>query len=685
MSTETGIETAIPASPLPAVSQADGKRWYTFLRSPLWICLLLALLVRVFLIIYTHAIIDGDEALVGIQSEKILQGILPVYYYAQPYMGSLEAYLIALLFAIFGPSTWVMRAEATLVSLLVVWLTWRFAAALADAARLPAYAKRYFMIFAALLAAVPPLYDTVIEIRTFGGYIETFVCMLLLLTSILRLTQRWHEGASSREIVLRWAGIGFVVGLGLWIYPLISSAILASATWIACDRIVEYIRLRKELFNAPRRFALATLNGLLKLAVAIPTALLGFSPGIIWGASNQWANIAYFLQLGHQSPPVPGSVESQYHGRIALTKALIGLYTKCTASRVVSGALPFEGDISAAVHIPLLVIGVASIVFAFGLVAFSFIYRRPFPVYTLQLVALPMLFAVCTAFAYCISSAAVNGLWSCEFDPTGRYTTPLLLSMPFFIAASLTFISIYIHEKSGPEHPQGDAPIMDGAPVHDRGIPSCSPCPQAMRVLWKRVASLKLVRMVDGLSSPWGGSMRSRPLKVAQGIVFAFLALYLCVQFGTYGLADPTRTFQSPYCVYGPGDFDPIISYLQREHVHYVWAVNFIAYPIVLKTNSQIIAADPRSYARNLTEWNRIPENIQAVLHADRPTMMAFVHSNDAHPQILQMLDQAGITYQVARFPSGLEYDVIVVTPLNRTYEPYKNLAFADLFLCRGK
>ena len=65
--------------------------------------------------------------------------------------------------------------------------------------------------------------------------------------------------------------------------------------------------------------------------------------------------------------------------------------------------------------------------------------------------------------------------------------------------------------------------------------------------------------------------------------------------------------------------------------------------------------------------------------------MMAFVHSNDAHPQILQMLDQAGITYQVARFPSGLEYDVIVVTPLNRTYEPYKNLAFADLFLCRGK
>src|SRR5712692_1856603 len=501
MSTETGIETAIPASPLPAVSQADGKRWYTFLRSPLWICLLLALLVRVFLIIHTHAIIDGDEALVGIQSEKILQGILPVYYYAQPYMGSLEAYLIALLFAIFGPSTWAMRAEATLVSLLVVWLTWRFAAALADAARLPAYAKRYFMIFAALLAAIPPLYDTVIEIRTFGGYIETFVCMLLLLTSTLRLTQRWHEGASSREIVLRWAGIGFVVGLGLWIYPLISSAILASAIWIACDRIVENIKVvRAEasrqnagngegsgrvsipsrpapLDRPPRRFALATMNGLLKFAVAIPTALLGFSPGIIWGASNQWANIAYFLQLGHQSPPVPGSVESQYHGRIALTKALIGLYTKCTASRVVSGALPFEGDISAAVHIPLLVIGVASIVFAFGLVAFSFIYRRPFPVYTLQLVALPMLFAVCTAFAYCISSAAVNGLWSCEFDPTGRYTTPLLLAMPFFIAASLTFISMYIHEKggpmyirekSGPGHPHclrargaGDAPTMD--------------------------------------------------------------------------------------------------------------------------------------------------------------------------------------------------------------------------------
>ena len=57
--------------------------------------------------------IDGDEALVGMQAERILQGHFPVYFYGIPYFGSLEAYLASILFAIFGPSPWALRAEAT--------------------------------------------------------------------------------------------------------------------------------------------------------------------------------------------------------------------------------------------------------------------------------------------------------------------------------------------------------------------------------------------------------------------------------------------------------------------------------------------------------------------------------------------------------------------------------------------
>src|SRR6266496_3450339 len=117
------------------------ERLLHLLRSPLWICLLLAFILRMWLVIRTHGLVDGDEALVGVQAEHILRGELPIYFYGQPYMGSLEAYLVALFVAIGGPSAGTLRAEPVLLSLVVVWLTWKLAAALAGAAQLPSYAR----------------------------------------------------------------------------------------------------------------------------------------------------------------------------------------------------------------------------------------------------------------------------------------------------------------------------------------------------------------------------------------------------------------------------------------------------------------------------------------------------------------------------------------------------------------
>lgn len=47
------------------------------LSSP-WLCLFVALITRTWLIVHTHGIIDGDEALAGIQAERILHGNFPV-------------------------------------------------------------------------------------------------------------------------------------------------------------------------------------------------------------------------------------------------------------------------------------------------------------------------------------------------------------------------------------------------------------------------------------------------------------------------------------------------------------------------------------------------------------------------------------------------------------------------------
>src|SRR5260370_926481 len=81
----------------PSLSGRSPLRWLRFLRSPLWLCLLLALLIRAWLVVHTQGVIAGDEAMVGLQAENILRGQHPVYYYGQPYMGSLEAYFAALL------------------------------------------------------------------------------------------------------------------------------------------------------------------------------------------------------------------------------------------------------------------------------------------------------------------------------------------------------------------------------------------------------------------------------------------------------------------------------------------------------------------------------------------------------------------------------------------------------------
>jgi len=624
---------------VPPQDNIQQIRWYTFLRSPLWICLLLAVIIRVWLIARTHGVIDGDEVLVGVQAEHILRGELPIYFYGQPYMGSLEAYLVAILIAIAGPSAWTLRGEPILLSLVLVWLTWKLAAALADAAQLPPYAKRTFMTIAALLAAIPPLYDGILELRTYGGYIETFILTLLLLLSALQLTRRWHAGASQRELALRWAGIGFVIGLGFWIYPLIISAIIAAATWIACDRIATAIKLRQQIATAPGRYAIVTLKGLGLAALAIPASLIGFAPALYWGATHQWQNITYLLGLGISTH------------RYASIRSVTRVYVTCVAPRVISGAIPKESSLLAAIHSPLLILGLLCILATAALVAIAFLSQHPSLLRVQRLATLPLLFGACTALIFCTSKASVYVVISCDYDIAGRYATPLILALPFIFATIFTIASVYMYEK-------GEGPANNSA-LGGR----------------QRVAAEEERNPIPG--RPQGIA----PTRfVLETILFAFLLVYLGAQAWTYGLTDPGYTFQSAYCLEAPADNRPIIAFMQHEHIHYAWASNWLAYDIVFKTDGSIIAADPLPFLPGSPNIDRIPANTQAVRHADRPTLLVFVHHTDAHPLLLNYLDSRQVTYRAARFPSEPGIDVLVVTPVSRTVSPFESPAFSNIF-----
>ena len=633
---------------------------------PLLFCLLIAIVVRAFIVIHTRGFIDGDEALVGIQAQHILRGEFPIYFYNQPYMGSLEAYIMAGIFAIVGPSVWALRAEPILLSLIVVWLTWKLAAALADTARLPLHAKQWFMTIAAFLATIPPLYDTVLELRTLGGYVEIFIFMLLMMLFALELTNRRAAGASRRELVSRWACIGFIVGLGLWVNPLICYAILAVAMWIVWDWVKALREARRSKIiqfdndQPVRQTFLKTL--LLPALASIPACILGLTPAIYWGALNQWQNITYILQLSGNPSFRPG-VQAQYPTRLDIFFGLAHLYTTCVGPRILSGALPGENAALGLLHTPTFIISGLSILTTVALVALSFAHPHPLFMTARRLAALPIVFASSVSIIFCVTETAASGLSSCQFDFAGRYATPLMLVIPFFVATIFTVVILLEadthtvhHELDGKQERVGQENTIEIEPTSNNSAPPST--------------------HTSNLAKPelpyWN---------IALGLLVGFLILSVYLQVTLYAASDAGSMFQSTFCTRAPANNDAIIAYMEREHIRYAWANNWIAYPIVFKTHESIIVSDPLPLIRNFPTLDRIPAYTEAVRKADRPSFLILVKHNDPYPSMLELLDIQKVKYNVARFPSQEGRDLLVITPLTQTVSPLDNI-FYYMFAC---
>src|SRR6266536_945528 len=623
---------------------------------PLLFCLLIAFVVRAFIVIHTQGFINGDEALVGIQAEHILRGELPIYFYNQPYMGSLEAYVMAGIFAIVGPSVWALRAEPILLSLIVVWLTWKLASALADTARIPLHAKQWFMTIAAFLAALPPLYDTVLQLRTLGGYIEIFIFMLLLMLFALALTNRRAAGASRRELAWRWASIGFIIGLGLWVNPLIFYAIFAAAIWIVWDWV-------KALRDTPLHQTFLKIL-LLPALASIPACVLGLTPAIYWGALNHWQNITYILQLSG-NPHLRAVIQAQYPTRLDIFFGLAHLYTTCVGPRILSGALPGENAALGFLQTPTFIFSGLCILATIALVALSFTQSHPLLLTVRRLAALPIVFASSVSIIFCVTETAASGLWSCQYDFAGRYATPLMLVISFFVATIFTAVILFEADTYTINHEQA----LDGGQT---------------RVRQENTIEFESASNNSAPASPHISSLATPGLpywKIALGLLVGFLILSVYLQVALYAASNAGSTFQSTFCTYAPANDDAIIAYMEREHIHYAWANNWIAYPIVFKSHESIIVSDPLPVIRNIPILDRIPAYTEAVRKADRPSFLILVKHNDPYPLMLELLDIQKVQYNVARFPSQDGRDVLVITPLNQTVSPLDKFFF-NIFIC---
>ncbi len=167
----------------------------------------------------------------GLMALHILkQGEIPVFFYGQGYMGSLEAILAAPLFGFFGPSLFTLR----------IWLVLLYALFLLNIYLLTSllYSKR-LALFTLLLLCFGS--DTLLsfQLSAIGGYPEIpFFGSLLLLYALMLARSAGEKPVERKARVLSYAGWGLLAGLALWIEPLLIPYVCLSGwvVWRFCRR-----------------------------------------------------------------------------------------------------------------------------------------------------------------------------------------------------------------------------------------------------------------------------------------------------------------------------------------------------------------------------------------------------------------------------------------------------------------
>lgn len=201
---------------------------------------------------------NSDEAVVGLMARHILQGERPGFFYGQAYMGSLDAWLNALGFAVLGESVRTMRLVQTCLWVLLVLMIFSLTRSI--------FHSPEAGWLATLLFGLPPVNQVLYSTVTLGGYTEA----LLLGCGCLYLAEKIQADRGSSTP--GWAPffLGLLAGLGLWVFGF-SLVFSIPAVTFACRAYYCRYRFKGNFWRG---------NMLLLLGV-----ILGAAPW--WGAALQ--------------------------------------------------------------------------------------------------------------------------------------------------------------------------------------------------------------------------------------------------------------------------------------------------------------------------------------------------------------------------------------------------------------
>jgi len=190
-------------------------------KSHFWLLLVIligAIALKAILLALGAVPFNADEAVVALMARHILQGERPWFFYGQAYMGSLDAYLVAAAFRVFGERVLAVRFVQIALFAAVLVTGYRVA--------LRFTGSRRTALVVVLLLAFPPLLLTLYTTVTLGGYGEALLAGNLLLW--------WGHQLSCEDVQRRglWLAWGLVAGLGFWAFGLVLVYLAPVALWL---------------------------------------------------------------------------------------------------------------------------------------------------------------------------------------------------------------------------------------------------------------------------------------------------------------------------------------------------------------------------------------------------------------------------------------------------------------------
>jgi 4-amino-4-deoxy-L-arabinose transferase-like glycosyltransferase len=247
-----------------------------------FLILIAALIVRVLPLIVGGIVIDSDEAIVGLMAKHILErGELPIFYYGQHYMGSLEAIIAAGFFLIFGINNFALKAVPLLFSLFNLPLVYLITKEIAGlkAAR-----------WALVLAAFPPLGLVEWSTMARGGFME----IVFIGTLAIHLTILWLKEKQLPKQLTKTLLVGLVLGIGWWV----NNQIVFSVAPIALVFLVSLIS----------RGQLSIL--FCHLILGIISFIAGSLPFWIYNLENSFASFGLFTLTDNLAKNIGGFLDS---------------------------------------------------------------------------------------------------------------------------------------------------------------------------------------------------------------------------------------------------------------------------------------------------------------------------------------------------------------------------------------